>query len=154
MQQHPLRVAPDARELAKRLAALREARRLAIGARDEAAHAEVRMPGQTLLAAAAEAGKARDHVIARLHRGHVGPDGLHHAGALVPEHERAIERVAPEPVDDVQVAVTDARGHRPHEDLAAPRLVDVDVLDRERGVHLAEDRGLHARGPIRSARPR
>ncbi len=102
------------------------------------------MPRQALLAGAAEPRQARDHVIAGAQGRHLVADGLHHPGALVAEDEGLVERISPEAIDDVQVAVTDAGRHRAHEHLASPRLVDVDVLDRERRVHLPEDGGFHA----------
>ena len=46
------------------------------------------------------------------------------------------------PVDDMQIAVADAGGRGAHQHLAAPRLVDLDRLDRQRLMHLAENRGL------------
>ena len=64
-------------------------------------------------------------------------------GALVAQHDRAVERRSAQlPIDDVQVAVAHAGGHGAHEHLAAPRLVDVDALDGQRFVGLAVDGGL------------
>ena len=117
-----------------------------LGARDDAAGADVRMAAQALRAGAAEAGQAGDHVIAHPQRGDIGAHRLDDAGALVAEHERAIEREAAVAVDHVQVAVADAGGDGAHQHLAAPRLVDLHLLDGQRFVHLAEDGSGHFHG--------
>ena len=104
------------------------------------------MPAQALRAGAAEAGQAGDHVIAHPQRGDIGAHRLDDAGALVAEHERAIHREAAVAVDHVQVAVTDAGGDGAHQHLAAPRLVDLHLLDGQRFVHLAEDGSGHFHG--------
>ena len=76
-------------------------------------------------------------------------DSLDHAGALVAEHERTIEREASESIDHVQVAVAHAGGDGAHQHLAAPRLVQIDLLDRQRFVHFAENRGGRLHGVLR-----
>ena len=73
--------------------------------------------------------------------GDVVADRLDDAGAFVAQHERPVEREAAEAVDHVQIAVADAGGDGAHQHLAAARLVDVDRLDGQRLVHLAEDGG-------------
>src|SRR5947207_8766011 len=100
------------------------------------------MSGEALRARPAESRQARDDVIAGAHGRDLGAHSLHDPGALVPEDERPVERVAPDAVDDVQIAVAHARRRRAHEDLTAPRLVDLDRFDRERLVNLAKDGGL------------
>ena len=117
-----------------------------LATRDDAAGAEVRMAAEALRTGAAEAGQAGDDVIADPHRGDVLADRLDDAGALVAQHEGPIEREAAVAVDDVQIAVADAGGNGADQHLAAPRLVDVDLLDRQRLVHLAEDGGCHLHG--------
>src|SRR5918994_3920738 len=87
-------------------------------------------------------------MITGLDGGDVGADRLHDTGTLVAQHDGPIERPAPLAVDDVQIAVADARGRGAHEHLAPPGLVDLHRLDRERLVDLPEDRGLHAPGPL------
>ena len=82
-------------------------------------------------------------MIADPQRGDIGAHRLDDAGAFVAEHERPIEREAAAAVDDVQVAVADAGGDGAHQHLAAPRLVDVHLLDGQRFMHLAEDGGGH-----------
>ncbi len=62
------------------------------------------------------------------------------------QHERTIEREAAIAVDHVQIAVTDAGGNGAHQHLAAPRLVDLHLLDGQRLMHLAEDGGGHFHG--------
>ena len=104
------------------------------------------MAAEALRAGAAEAGQAGDDVIAHPHRGDIVAHRLDDAGALVAEHERAIERETAVAVDDMQVAVADAGGDGAHQHLAAPRLVDVDLLDGQRFVHLAKDGSGHFHG--------
>ena len=110
--------------------------------RDDAADAEIRMAAEALRTVAAEAGQAGDDVVAGLHRRHVGAHRLDDAGALVAEHDRAIERKAADPIDHVQIAMAHAGGGRAHQDLAAPRLVDLDGFDGQRLLHLPEHGGL------------
>ena len=71
------------------------------------------------------------------------------ARALVAQHDRPVEREAAEPVDDMQVAVAHAGRDGAHQHLAAPRLVDVDRLDRQRFMHLAKhgSAGFHDLDP-------
>ena len=108
---------------------------------DRPALAEVRAAGQAVLAVAAEDRQAGDDVVARLELVDVRADRLDDAGRLVAEDGRRRERV--EALDEVQVAVADAAGHRAHEHLAPDGLGDVDVLDRERLVGTVEDGSLH-----------
>src|SRR5207237_3804338 len=108
--------------------ALRQPRRGRVRPHDETARAQIGMPVETLRTGAAEARETGHHVIAGPEGRHVAADGLDDAGALVAEDDRAIERPAPPPVDHVQVAVAHARRRRAHEDLALPRLVDLDRL--------------------------
>ena len=117
---------------------LRQARRLAVGPGDDAAGAQIRMAREALRAGAAKPGEAGDDMVARPHAGHVVADRLDDPGALVAEHDRPVEREAPDPVDDMQIAVADPGRDGAHQHLAAPRLVDLDRLDRQRLVHLAK----------------
>ena len=146
VQQHVVGVTADGGEQAQRLAVLRHARGGGIIARDDAAGAEIGMASEALRTGAAEAGQAGDDVIADAHGGDVLAHRLDDAGAFMAEQEGAVEREAAVAVDHVQIAVADAGGDRAHQDLAAPRLVDVHLLDRQRFVHLAEDRGCHLHG--------
>ena len=70
-------------------------------------------------------------------------DGLHPAHALVAEHAREREREVAVAGDRIRVA--DPARHELHADLAGPGIVDVHVLDRERGSALFGDRsgGTH-----------
>src|SRR5438105_2576386 len=106
------------------------------------------MAAEALRTAPAESRQARHHVIAGAQRRHVGADRLDDARALVAQHDGAIEGPAPLAIDDVEVAVADAGGRGAHEDLAAPGLVDLDRLHRERLVGLAKDRGLDLHGAL------
>ena len=85
-------------------------------------------------------------MVADAHAGDVGADRLDHPGALVTEHDRPVERPASDAVDDVQVAVADAGGDGAHQHLARHRPVEVDGLDGQRVVRLAEDRGFDLHG--------
>src|ERR1051325_3064001 len=142
MQQHLLGIAGDADELAKRRALLREARRRAVRAGDDAAGAEVGMSRKTLRAAAAKPGETGDDMVARAHGRDIGADRLDHAGAFVAEHDRPVEREAADAVDDVEIAVADPGRDGAHQDLAADGLIDIDRLDRQRLLDFAEYGGF------------
>src|SRR5205814_1463406 len=130
-----------------RRAVLRQARRRRIGPGDDAAGTQIGVARQALRTAAAEAGEAGDDMVAGAHCRDVRADRLDDAGAFMAEHDRAVEREAADPVDDMQIAVTDAGRDGAHQHLAAERLVDIDRFDRQRFLHLAEDGGfdLHPR---------
>ena len=104
------------------------------------------MAAEALRTGAAEAGQAGDDVIADPHRGDVRAHCLDHARTFMAQQERAIEREASVAVDHVQIAVADAGGDGADQHFAAPGLVDVDLLNRQRLVHLAEDGGCHFHG--------
>ena len=75
-----------------------------------------------------------------------GADLLDDAGALVPEHRRRVAgRVGAG--GGVEVRVADAAGDEANENLARPRLGEVDLLDDERPAELLENRSadLHGR---------
>ena len=97
------------------------------------------MARQALRTAAAKARQAGDDMVTDPHRGHVGSGRLDDAGALVPEHDRPVEREAADAVDDMQVAVADAGRDGTDQHLAARWRVDIDRLDRQRLVRLAEN---------------
>ena len=102
------------------------------------------MTGQALLTRATEAGGTRDDVVAHGHSGDVLADGFDDARALVTHQDGAIHRVARGAVGDVQVAVAHATGDRAHQDLAAKRLVHLDILDSDRlEWFIAKDDGTH-----------
>ena len=88
-------------------------------------------------------------MVAGLDRRHLVADRLDDPGALMAEHNRPVEREAPLPIDDMQIAVTHPGRRGADQHLAAPRLVDLDRFDRQRLVHLAKDRGvdLHFSAP-------
>src|ERR1700736_5894308 len=100
------------------------------------------MPGEALWAVAAKARETSDDVIAGLDRRHLGADRLDDPRTLVAEHDRPVEREPALAVDDMQIAVAHPGRRGADQHLAAPRLVDLDRLDRQRLVHLAEDRGV------------
>jgi hypothetical protein len=144
VHQHLLGVRGEVGELVHGLAVPGELRRLRLGT-DGACLAEKRLAGEAVLALAAEHRQAGDHVIARRELRDLGADRLDDAGCLVPEDGRRRERV--EAVDEVQVAVANARGHRPHADFPAARRVDVDGLDGERLVGSVKDGSVHGNLP-------
>src|SRR4051794_18447246 len=104
------------------------------------------MAAEALRAGAAEPRQAGNDMVADPQSGDIGAHRLDDAGAFVAEDEGAIEREAPEAVDDVQVAVADAGGDAAHQDLTAPRLVHLHLLDGQRLVHLPKDSGGHFHG--------
>ena len=120
VQQHLFGIARNADELAKRFAVLRQARRCAVGPRDDAAGAQIRMAGQALRAGAAEPGQAGDDMVAGPHAGHVVADRLDDAGALVAEHDRPVGREASDTIHDMQIAVADPGRDGADQHLAAP----------------------------------
>ena len=85
-------------------------------------------------------------MIPGLDRDHIHADRLDDTGALMPEHNRPVEREPPDTVDDMQIAVADAGGRRADQHLAPPRLVDLHCLDCQRLAHLAKDRSLDLHG--------
>jgi hypothetical protein len=143
VQQHLLGIARNADELAKGLTVLRQPRGCRLGPGDDAAGAQVGVTRQALRAATAKAGETGDDMVAGPHRRDIRADRLDNAGALVPQHDRPVEREAADPVDDMQVAVANAGRDGVHQHLAAQRLVDIDGLDRQRFQHLAENSSLH-----------
>src|SRR5438132_1558948 len=79
--------------------------------------------------------EAGDDVIAGRDRSYLGADCLDDTSALMAENDGPVEREAPDAVDDVEIAVAHPGGGGTDQHLAAPRLVDVDRLDRQRLVH-------------------
>jgi hypothetical protein len=69
-------------------------------------------------------------VVAALEPLHAGPDLGHHAGAFVAEHDRH-RHALPGAVGSVQAGVADAAGRHPHQHLAGPRRLELELLDRE-----------------------
>ena len=100
--------------------------------------ADPRAAGGACRAGAAGAVAERD-VVAGRHLGDRCADGLDDARSLVPEHRRQRHRVPL--VTDDQVGVTDPAGDDPHHDLVGTRLVELELLDRERGALGLGDRG-------------
>src|ERR1039457_7468994 len=71
----------------------------------------------------------------------LGSESLDDARALVADHERT----GPWPltVPDVEVGVADAAGQDPDPDLAMFRLIEDQLLDRDRLTRLFQDGGTH-----------
>jgi cytosine/adenosine deaminase-related metal-dependent hydrolase len=82
-----------------------------------------------------------DHVVARLHRAHLGAHGLDDAGALVAQDGR--QRVRVGALHEVQVGVADAGRRGADQHLVWPGLVDLHVLDLKRLSDFAQHGGLH-----------
>src|SRR5262249_15990576 len=151
VQQHALGIARDADELAQRLTALRQPRRGRIRACDDASRAEVRMPIEALPPPSAESRETGHPVIAWPQRRDVAADRFDHAGALVTQDDRAVEWPAAEAVDNMKIAMADARRRRANEHFMAPGLVDVDRLDGQRRVRRAKDRGFYLHDALLTA---
>ena len=87
-------------------------------------------------------------MIAHLHVGDVRADRGDDAGELVPEHHR--QRVAEVVLGEGEVRVTQSGRADVDQHLAAARLVDHELLDREPATDRGDDRGPHApTGPNR-----
>ena len=140
VDQHPLRVGREAGHL-RHPGALPAQRRFVAGAAQRTLHAEERFAAEAAVAVPAEDREAGDHAVARREHRHVLTDRLDDSGALVAEHRRGDHRV--EAVDEVQVGVADAARAGTDDDLAAARLVEVDLLDGECIVGGVEDCGSH-----------
>ena len=100
--------------------------------RGVAAGAELAMP--------AEHRQAADHVVAGLEVADIVADRLDDARRLVAQHRR--QRVRVQPLDEMQVAVAQARHRGAHQHLAAPGLFDGDVLDAQGLVRGMQDGGF------------
>src|SRR5437667_57588 len=142
VHRHGLGEGAEMHELRDRLAVLRKPGRLVRAARGRRALAEVRAPGDAVLARAAERREAADHVVAGRHVAYLAAHVLDDARRLVPEDGR--QRARERSLEDVEVAVADPGGGGPHDHLARPRRVDPDVLDAERLADRAHHGGLHA----------
>ena len=80
-------------------------------------------------------------MVADPHRRNIRTHRLDDPGAFMAKHERAIEREPSQPVHDMQVTVTHAGRDGAYQHLAAPRLVQVHLLDRQRLMHFAKHGG-------------
>ena len=89
-------------------------------------------------------------MVARLDIGDVLADRLDDAGAFVPEHDRGRGRI--EPLDEVQIAMAKPGKGGAQHDFAAPRLLQRDVLDRQRLVRRVQDGGFHPNLPLSGRR--
>ena len=126
MQQHLLGVAGDAEALDDPRPLLGEPWRSRRAPAGDAAGAQVGVAGQALLARAAEAREAGDHMVTTLHVDDVLADSFDNAGALVAEHVRLAERETTISVDQVQIAVAHTSGEGADEHLVLRRGIDVD----------------------------
>ena len=116
---------------------------LALGGAD--GRAQVGLAAQAAFALAALGRVERDHVVARLDRGHAAADLDHHARALVAE-DRGEQALGIEPVQGVGVGVADTGGLDLDQDLARLRPLQVQLHDLERLLRCKGDggAGLHA----------
>ena len=157
VHEHPFgeRCQPD--ELVQLPAVDGQSRRLPCwsGAQSPTVGAEVGATPETDVALAAAHREACDHVVTRRELLHLAADGLHHAGCLVPQDTGCRDR--PGTVDEVQVAVAQARGRRPHENLVRTGGVDRDLLDAQAarpGVeHCCRHGCAHRGSPAFAVRP-
>src|SRR5580693_5262882 len=89
----------------------------------------------------ARRGRETDDMVTGLNVGHARADRLDHASALVPQHQRAGQRVGP--VEAMQVTVTQTgRGHL-DPNLVRLRVVHHDVFDLQFARALEQYRGPH-----------
>ena len=91
------------------------------------------VPGATAAAGpalAADGPPVEDHEVTGRHRGHVGTDGLHHAGRLVAEEKGEV--VVDAALAVVEVGVADAAGLDAHQGLARPGVGDENGLQGHR----------------------
>ena len=71
-----------------------------------------------------------------------GPTASTMPGALVPEHQRQV--VGPDALHHVQIGPADARCGDAHAHLAGVRLVELDLLDAQRGAGFPEHSGARS----------
>jgi len=76
-------------------------------------------------------------VVTTLQPVHVRADLLHHAGALVAQHDRHRDAL-PRAVGGVQARVADAAGRHAHEHLTRTRTLQLQFLHRQRLALLEE----------------
>jgi hypothetical protein len=88
---------------------------------------------------AAKPRKAGHDVIAGFDGRHLSADCLDDPRTLMTQNHRPVEREPAKAVDDMQIAVTNPRGGGADEHLAPSWLVDFDLLDGQRLVHLPKD---------------
>ena len=110
--------------------------------------AEGRPSSLAELAAAAGGPEEHDDVVAGSHRGDSGADLFDDAGALMAED--AGERDGQIAVHEVVVAVADAGGRDPDQDLPMARPVELDLLNPQRLFGLVKDHSLHSSSPPES----
>ncbi len=89
----------------------------------------------------------RHDVVSGRDERHSLPHALDDAGAFVTQHARCVPgRIGSR--RGVEVGVADPARDEPHEDLAGPRLGELDRLDDERAAELLEHRGTDLHGAI------
>ena len=93
--------------------------------------AEVRAVAAAVDALAALRREERHHVVAGRERRHAVADLLDDAGALVPEHRRRVARRV-SARGGVEIRVTDAARHEPHEHFPSSRLAQLHLAHGER----------------------
>ena len=118
------------------------------GAAQAGLPAESRASGQAPLALPTKASRKADDVVPRLDVGDVGADGLDHARALVAKDSRTLEGIRPLQV--VQIAVAQAGGSHPDQDLPWPGPIDAHLFDRQLPGAFEQHGGLHG-SPFASA---
>jgi hypothetical protein len=80
-------------------------------------------------------------VVTRLEIADAFADLLDYAGCFVAEDRWRTVRI--ETLDEMQIAVADAGRDRAHQDLVILRIIDIDLLDRQRLIGTMKYGGLH-----------
>ena len=143
MDQHHLGVGAQVGELGYRCASLAETRRL-VGAPDQSRPgAQNRAAGGAAFAMATEDRKAADNPVAGGHVVHQAANGLHRSRRFMPQHHRHGRGV--EPLDEMQVAVTDARGPGAHQYFSGAGRRDVNLFDLQWLVYFVQHRCFHVK---------
>ena len=78
---------------------------------------------------AAKRGEAGDHMISRLHVRDVGANLFDDPRRFVPQHDG--QAVGIEALDEMQIAMANARSNGPHQNFPRPGFVDRDIFDGE-----------------------
>jgi len=102
--------------------------------------AQIRVGAQAVHALAALGREQSHHQVTRRQRGDALADTLDESSALVAEHGRRV----PRRIDSrrgVHVGVADPARGEPHEDLARPRLGEIDLGDAQRRGELLQHGG-------------
>src|SRR5271166_5613582 len=99
------------------------------------------MARHAFLAITAKDRRAGDHVVARLKLANRRADLLDYARSFVAQDGGC--RPLPQAINKMEVAVTDSRRRGAQQNLAIPRLIDINLLNAERLVGTTVNSGFH-----------